>query len=49
VVTPSGPGTYTLEPVYLYMPGIWNVTMTIVGSMVGTGTTDTAVIPICIP
>jgi hypothetical protein len=49
VVTPAVGGTYTLEPVYLYMSGVWDVTMTIVGAMVGAGTTDTAVIPICIP
>jgi hypothetical protein len=49
VVTAAGAGTYALDPVYLYMSGVWEVRLTIVGSMVGAGTTDTAVIPICIP
>lgn len=49
VVTPAGTGSYTLEPVYLYMSGVWQVKFTLVGPMVGSGVTDTAVIPVCIP
>jgi hypothetical protein len=49
VVTPAGGGTYTLAPVYLYMSGVWQVRFTIVSSELGGGTTDTAMIPICIP
>ena len=49
VVTPVGGGAYTLAPVYLYMSGVWQVRFTIVGSEVGGGTTDTAMIPACIP
>lgn len=48
VVTPTAAGNYDLEPVYLYMSGLWEVRMTIVGTMVGAGTTDTATLPICI-
>lgn len=48
-VTPTGAGTYTLAPVYLYMSGVWQVRFTITAPNVGGGTTDTAVIPICIP
>jgi hypothetical protein len=49
VVTPAGAGTYTLAPVYLYMSGVWQVRFTIVGRDVAGGTTDTAMIPVCIP
>jgi hypothetical protein len=49
VVTPSGSGIYVLKPVYLFMPGVWEVSLVIVGATVGSGTTDSAVIPVCIP
>jgi len=48
-VTPAGSGTYTLWPVNLYMSGVWQVRFTIVAADVAGGTTDTAVIPVCIP
>jgi hypothetical protein len=46
-VTPSGTGTYTLQPVYLYMSGTWDVRFTITGTP--TPTDDTASFWICIP
>lgn len=49
VVTPAGAGNYDLNPVYLYMSGLWEVRMTIVSPTLAGGTTDVATIPICIP
>jgi hypothetical protein len=44
-VTPTGePGTYTLEPVNLWMPGVWETTITAAS---GT-TTDSAIYKFCI-
>lgn len=48
-VTAAGSGTYTLAPVYTYMSGFWQIQFIIAGTVGETGTTDTAVIPICIP
>lgn len=49
VVTPeSDAGKYRLKPVYLYMPGLWQIQFNILGANVGAGTIDTAVIPLCI-
>jgi YtkA-like len=47
VVTPAndGTGTYKLDPVYLFMPGFWEVTLTLLPA---TGPKDTVVFPICI-
>lgn len=47
VVTPKddGTGTYTLDPVYLFMPGYWEVTLTL---QPATGAKDSVVFPICI-
>ena len=52
VVTPmasTGVGEYKLDPLYLYMSGLWQIKFTIVGTMVEGGTTDVAVISVCIP
>jgi hypothetical protein len=43
-VTPAGAGSYTLQPVHLYMSGSWDVQFTIAGP-----STDTASIWMCIP
>jgi hypothetical protein len=51
-VTSLGGGTYTLEPVYLYMAGFWQVSVEVrvpsTGSDAGASASDTAVFPICI-
>lgn len=49
VVTPAhdGTGTYTVDPVYLYMPGYWEVTLTLQPAST-TAPKDTVVFPICI-
>jgi YtkA-like protein len=53
-ITSLGAGTYTLDPVYLYMAGFWQVSVEIhvppAGSDgdAGAGASDTAVFPICI-
>ena len=52
IVTPTypipGAGEYTLDPLYLYMSGYWEVRMTLAG-FPGDTATDSAMIPICIP
>jgi hypothetical protein len=47
VVTPKndGTGTYVLDPVYLFMPGYWEVKLTV---QPAAGPKDTIVIPMCI-
>jgi len=49
VVTPGEGGTYTFDPVYLFMSGFWEVRMDIRGESAGAGVSDRAVIPSCIP
>lgn len=49
VVTPGEAGTYTFDPVYLFMSGVWEVRMDIRGESAGQGISDRAVIPSCIP
>lgn len=49
VVTPTGSGTYTLNPVYLYMSGYWEVSLKIAAGTVASGAPDLAILPICIP
>jgi len=48
VVTPvdGSAGTYSVTPVYLFMPGYWEVTLTL---QPAGGTKDTVVFPVCIP
>jgi hypothetical protein len=48
VVTPAGggTGTYSVDPVYLFMPGYWEVTLTL---QPPAGAKDTVVFPLCIP
>jgi hypothetical protein len=48
VVTPieGSAGTYSVTPVYLFMPGYWEVTLTL---QVTGGAKDTVVFPVCIP
>ncbi len=48
VVTPLGAGEYSMTPLYLYMPGYWEVTLTLKPSADG-GATDSVMFPICIP
>jgi nitrogen fixation protein FixH len=43
-VTAVGDGTYTIEPLYLFMAGLWRVTITAVAG----ATTDTASFTFCI-
>ena len=46
VVTPAGqPGWYTLSPVFLWMPGVWETTISVTSGQ----TTDSAVYKFCIP
>ena len=46
VVTPAGmPGQYTLDPVFLWMPGVWETTIQVTSG----ATTDSAVYRFCIP
>jgi hypothetical protein len=46
VVTPAGqPGQYTLDPVFLWMPGVWETTIQVTNG----GQTDSAVYRFCIP
>jgi hypothetical protein len=46
VVSPAGqPGQYTLSPVFLWMPGVWETTIEVTSGM----TTDSAVYRFCIP
>lgn len=49
VVTPGEAGTYTFDPVYLFMSGFWEVRMDIRGESAGQGISDRAVLPACIP
>ena len=57
VVTPIEPGTYDVEPLYLWMAGLWNVKFEIQRSAAATGAggadgaaaPETATFPICIP
>ena len=45
-ITPAGmPGQYTLSPVNLWMPGVWETTIAVTSGSV----TDSAVYTICIP
>ena len=48
IVTPStsNPGQYTLSPVNMWMPGVWETTITATS---GTTTTDSTVFKFCIP
>lgn len=54
-VTSLGGGTYTFAPVYLYMPGFWQVSVELRGLSggsdgdAGASASDTALVPICIP
>jgi hypothetical protein len=45
-VTPEGGGLYDLNPVYLFMPGYWTVTLTLTPT---TGMPDAVVFSVCIP
>jgi hypothetical protein len=45
-VTSAGAGNYTVDPLYLFMAGVWRITFT---STPLAGTTDTAVLFFCIP
>ena len=49
VVTPTGDGTYDFNPVYLFMPGYWEVRLTVSAPTVASGAPDEAMLPICIP
>jgi hypothetical protein len=52
VVTPLGGGEYSLTPLYLYMPGYWEVTITLrppTGDGGAPGAADSVMFPICIP
>jgi hypothetical protein len=60
VVTPIDAGTYDVEPLYLWMAGLWNVKFEIQGAETGAVTgaggasgvglaPETATFPICIP
>lgn len=49
VVTAAGSSTYSLNPVYLYMSGYWEVRLNIAAATVASGAPDVAMIPICIP
>jgi hypothetical protein len=48
LVTPAndGTGTYKLDPVYLFMPGYWEVKLSV---QPATGPKDTIVLKVCIP
>jgi hypothetical protein len=48
VTAAANSGSYTLAPVYTYMSGFWQIQFTIAGMLAEAGTTDTAMIPICI-
>jgi len=48
VATGQGGGVYSITPLYLYMEGYWTVTITL-QPMSGSGTTDTVIIPACVP
>lgn len=37
VITPGSDGTYTVAPVYLFMPGVWRVTFALPGGDAGAG------------
>lgn len=46
MATAAEAGTYTLHPVYLFMPGVWEVRMDIAGAATAG---DSAILPTCIP
>jgi hypothetical protein len=46
VVTPKGGGLYDVSPVFLFMPGYWETTLTL---QPATGAKDTVMFPFCIP
>jgi hypothetical protein len=48
-VTAAGSGTYTIEPLNLYMAGYWEITLTITDPASGSNVADTAMLPICVP
>jgi hypothetical protein len=45
-VTPAGNGSYTVMPLYLFMAGFWEVTLTL---QPPGGAKDSVIFPICIP
>jgi hypothetical protein len=45
-VTPVGGGVYRVTPLYLYMPGLWQVTLDIEPA---SGSIDNVMFPMCIP
>jgi hypothetical protein len=45
VITPTGAGTYTIAPLYLYMAGYWEVTVNVQSATSGK---DPVVFPVCI-
>jgi hypothetical protein len=45
VATPQGGGVYVVKPVYLYMPGYWEVTLDLPPG----GPSNSVVFPVCIP
>jgi len=58
VITPLGAGTYDVEPLYLWMAGLWNVKFEVQGAPAATAAggaggaapaPETATFPICIP
>jgi len=45
-VTSNGDGTYTVTPLYLFMPGVWRITLTTVADA---GPSDSAIFYFCVP
>jgi hypothetical protein len=37
VITPKGDGTYTIDPLYLFMPGVWRITIALPATDAGPG------------
>ena len=46
VATAAGHGRYTVTPLYLFMAGLWDITLTL---QPAAGAKDTVLFPICIP
>ncbi|HET6149460.1 MAG TPA: FixH family protein [Polyangia bacterium] len=48
-ITAAGAGTYTIAPLNLYMAGYWEITFNLTDISGDAPTTDSAMVPICIP
>ena len=48
-VSAAGAGTYTIDPLNLYMAGYWEITFNLTDASGDAPVTDSAMVPICVP